>query len=492
MPMRRPLNVIILLLLSLLTHAQLPLDTELQEIHKAIYRLQLSRAELDLARYEREHPNQQTTAYLRFTSSFLKHFVDEDVDAYERDRETMEAFIDLVESSDRVHNPYYYLYLGEMNLEMASMEIKFDHRWKALSYALDGLSYFEEGAEKFPNFTPLLMGQGVLNVGLGSIPDNMQFFASVLGFSGDLELGIRQLKKAAVQTETGAYHYLHEKHVLCYTYIRHQLYPDEPISVRDWSLNPGDNPLLAYVEAHIQHKAGNVDEVISVLGQALAVKGAHVFPYLYYLYGRAKLARMDADADVPLQRYLQLNRGVYYRRSTLRYLSWFEMLHGESSHSTNYRLRIATEGSTSKGADLDATTDANNHPQGWNRRLVQARLYFDAGDSEKALDILGPGYQHFCSSQADILEYHYRKGRVLQSLGRDLEAIESFEKAIEYTPSPMTHERVSAEMELAALLEPIRKSQALTHYRAVLRYEGYPWYEGTQQRAKVAISRLSD
>lgn len=487
---RNSLLLFTLLFLSFFSKGQYTVSNELKLAHGDIFSLDFSSAATRINSFARNHPDDITIPYLRFTHLFVLHFVDENQEAFEADLSRMRDLIDEVADGDK-SNPHYYLYAGEMNLELAALRAKYKNYWSAAQYGHSGLNLLETGAEKFPDFEPLLSGKGLLNVVFGSIPENYRSLAAFFGYEGDIELGMEYLKRSLeLCLEKPEMAYLTEKNAFMYCYVQQQLYPDEVRSMEHYGVNPKSSPLLAFVEAKILSIQGENDKLIDLLSDVVAVEDRHSFPYLYYLLGRAKLARGDMDAYYPLYSYLTKNKGVFYIRSTHRYLYWHYSLAGNSTKAELHRKIAAEDGRVYVGADLEAQRECNSGSV--SLPLLRARLAFDNGDYSQALQHLKAESGTICNTDLQFLEYHYRKGRCYQELGEERDAIASFRQAIKYHPSPMMFNRVNAELNLAYLLEKTNPQEAKLHYENVLDFEDYPWYDGSQQRAKTGLSRLED
>lgn len=486
----RTLYSLLLTLLSVSLFAQFPMDSKLKQAHELIFSLKFDSAQTILSAYEKEHPDQQTTAYLKFNILFLRHFVDEDEAAFIQDKRKMIAWLDEVKDGDKT-SPYYHWYVGEMKFELAALEIKFGRSFSGAQYALGALSSLEDGGEEHPDFPPLKMGTGLLNVAIGSVPENYKFLASMLGYSGDLGLGLDLLREATQISEQPKWKYLKTKSVFVYLYVIQQLDPNERQSVKSYGLDPHTNPLLAFLESKMLQKEGDMDELIDMLLDTRAIPGTHEFPYMEYTLGRAKLTRGDEDANLYFLTYLQTNKGVNYIKSTLRYLSWYYRLRGQSARANLYRSRVLEEGKSGVGADLEALRECETEPVALE--LLKARLAFDLGEYQSVLTLLKGKESSICKNQNDHMEFHYRLGRSYEALKDYRNAITSLNKAIQYTVSPVTVNRVYSELHLALLYERANnKEKARHHFENVLEFDDYPWYEGTQQKAKAGLERLEE
>lgn len=483
----RQIAIILALFLGIsgTSRAQVQADQTFNSAIEEIFKLNFSSAQAHIRTLS--NTNDWRVPYLRFQISFLKHFVDEDEAAFDKDRSRMEDLIESVEDNGDQDSPDYHLYLGEMNLEMASIEAKFNHKWSAAGYGLDGINHLEDGQEKFPTHKPMYAGIGVLNVALGSIPDSYKSFAAFLGFSGDLERGFRYLDRAIDASSKSEYAHLRAKHVFIYVYVMNALQPGKIESLTAYGVNPKENALLAFLEVKLLQARGKNNEIIEMIEAVQAIPNRYNFPYLDYLLGRAKLARGDDDANLILERYVRTTKGVNYLKSTFRYLNWYYRLKGANALAESYKQKVLEEGNDFVGADKQALREMESGD--YNLTLIRARLAFDAGDMVKALEYV-PSTDAHKYSYAELIEFHYRRGRVFQELGQLSLAVQSFQQAARIQTTPLTFERVNAELQLAFILEDINANASIRHYQSVLEFENYPWYEGTQQKAKAGLSRL--
>src|SRR5690606_26797174 len=59
-------------------------------------------------------------------------------------------------------------------------------------------------------------------------------------------------------------------------------------------------------------------------------------PYADCLLGQLKLARMDDDAHIYLERFIQRYKGKFYLKHALQRLSWYYYLHGNMAAANKY------------------------------------------------------------------------------------------------------------------------------------------------------------
>lgn len=451
--------------------------------------LRFDEANAVLDQLEEDNEPQWKLAYLHLSLSFIKNMIDANEKAYDEVRDQMENWLDIVEDDGDKSDPDYYLFVGEMNLQLAAIEAKFGNNWSAGQYGLSGLNALKRGRREHPAYVPMYAGIGVLNVAIGSIPETYQGFVNLLGFSGEVETGMSYLRMALNASNREQWKYLKGKHAFIYGYISNQLQPGKLKSMRELGVDPTTSPAIAFIEAKMLQSQGKNDELIALLDTIRRLPNRYPVPYLYYLYGRAKLARGDDDANVYLEQYLRDCQGKNYIKSTLRYLSWYYRLHGNSAKAEEYRKRVlGEEGDDFVGGDKEAIQEMELPPM--PLALLKARLAFDAGHFVEGLALL-PTTDASLYTGINLIEYHYRRARIFQSLNQNAMAAKDFKAAVEIEAEPTTYARANSELQLGVILEEVNPRAAIQYYEGVLDLDDYPWYEGTQQKAKAGLERLN-
>ncbi len=470
-------------------HAQEEFSPLMKSVYADIFEFKHEQAGGRIDSLSQEGAESWGLAYLHLSRVYVQYMAQDDPAGYEGQRDQMADWCDEMEDEEAT-SLSYYLIMGDMYMQMSSIEAKYNNTWKSAQYALSALDLLNEGKDAYPESEILKLGTGLLNVAVGSLPDNYKWVASMLGFEGDVSAGLADLEEALEATRSGDYRYLHDKLLFINTYVKFQLNRDESASLTSLGEDPASNPLLAYLEAKILDVQGKNDELIELLIHVQALEDRLSFPHLSYFLGRAKLARGDSDANVALEQFLSEHKGKHFIKSTLRYLHWYYRLQNNLVKSEEYRRRVLTEGDDYVGADLQALREMEGDllPSG----LLRARLGYDAGKFEDALELLDAELYASLQLETDLLEFHYRRGRIFQQLGDELAAIRHFKACTQYQLDPMNFERVNAELQLALLLEVTQPDSAKVHYKQVLSFKDYPWYEGCQQKAKAGLERLED
>lgn len=484
MPMRATLSLIATLFFSAI-QAQFVLNADVNKAQELIMDLRFDEATALLKKEQKARPKNGMVHYLQSNILFLQTFINGNYLEYEPAVDSLEKLIDLVDNNAQDTSAMYRYTLAEMHFELGTLHMIFGYNWSSAWVMLDAFSYIKKNSKAPAGFMPQYMASGVLNVAMGSLPGKYKTLASLMGYSGDVPTGLAQLKKAT-EMKAGKYASFYKKAVFIYSYISFFLNPREDFNVWDLQPNYTQSPLLIYAQAKIHQERNENEQLISLLSTR-PKKGRAKFYFLDYMLGKAKLNRLDDDADAPLLIFLSEYPGQNNVKSAYRYLSWHYFLRGSYKLSESYRQQAKTLGIAYIGADKQALLDIDHN---YNIYLLKAQLYFDGGYYQRALDALSIGVNKLDKTEEKI-EYYYRLGRIYQMQEEDVQAIQSYKKLFLYPESNNTYMAANASLQLGVIYEKLKKkTEAQEFYRQALDYSDFPFEDGIHQKAKAGLARL--
>jgi tetratricopeptide (TPR) repeat protein len=168
-------------------------------------------------------------------------------------------------------------------------------------------------------------------------------------------------------------------------------------------------------------------ELAAIRGEALPV----YFFGLDYLEGRCLLNRLDPAAGIPLLAFLASYPGSDYRKDVANRLSYHYLLTGDTARFFEYRELVPRIGQELRDRDHEAALEC--HSGGVpHTGLLRARLLFDGGYFRRADSVLSAIDPASLAKTEEKLEFHYRRGRLLQETGRQEEAIQELMYTVNY------------------------------------------------------------
>ena len=481
--------LLLLLIFAQPARASFEFNERMKQAHERLFELRFQESLHLIEQEKKEHPDNKVAPYIEAYVVFLQLFIREEKEAYKEKKSYFNDLIDAVKDGDE-ESPYYRVCLAELYLLRASVRAKFHQSFGAAFDAYRAYRLFKDNEEDFPTFMPQHIGLGFLHAAIGSIPDNYKGYAKFVGLEGDIQQGVRQLELAYQLTLLHPdYKYLRTKAALVLSFAKHQLQQEAQFDLTKLELDVQGSLLLSYLQARILMQQGRNNEAIETLEQRPVGAEYFSFYYLDYLLGKAKLSRMDEDAPVYLEKYLRHFKGQNYFKSAYRYLSWHYLLRDNREKYLYYREKVKTEGNTYVGADQEAEKEADEEP---NVVLLRARLLFDGGYYEKALDFLNskdPDSTY--TSPKEQITYYYRLGRIYQRLEDTVQATGSYREVIRLNEDRDSYFAANAALQMALMYEHTgNKEQAASFYKACLKYKNYAYYDGISQKAKAGLSRV--
>ncbi len=467
---------------------QVYFSAALKAIPDLIVQARFNAANKVLAEAREADPENRAVDYLAAATLCMDLFVHAEEEAFETGLPAIEAYLERIEELPETE-PWRNVFLGELKVALAVLHAKFKNNLKGGWQFYQAYGLLEENQQRFPSFVPGCLSFGVLQAALGSLPEDYRSIAALLGLAGDVDEGMRMLRKAYWRTtaseELG---FLRNYYGFIYSFVNFQLFSAHEISPQSLNLPLKHEGFLVYLQALLEADRGQVSMAVQLLKNRNRFQGEKPFYYLSYLLGKYALSSDPELAHQNFRSFLARPGNNAYKKSTYRYLVWYHVLQDKPEKVEEYRQKILKEGNTALGADKQALLEAK---AGFNFTLVKGRLYFDGGQYQKALESLDQqGLEVCCPEQAERIEWHYRKGRIYQEMEEPVKAVKAFEKAVQYPEAAPSYALANSYLQLGYLYTgQKRDKEAREVYKKVLKLKGFPFSEGLHQKAKVALSR---
>ena len=429
------------------------------------------------------------TVYLIDLSDFLQIVVTEDHALFssrkELRSERLKAISALPESS-----PYKLLCEGEIHLHWAFSMMRFGEYLNGAREINKAFHALEKNMKIHPDFIPTYKSMGLLHTLIGTVPDNYKWATKLMGVDGTIEQGISEMEKVLTFSEGKPELTNQRKETLfLLSFLHINLLNDSEGLLKYQELVKSETgPLMDFTQASLLKESGQADKAMEVLSKS---KGGSVFPYLSFLHGEMKLARMDADADLKFLEYVRFFKGNSYLKAAYQKLAWHALL--VKNNEELYKSRISKVdgvGNTMLDEDKAAQKEYESG-QIPNKTLLKARLQFDGGYLTNALKTLVTSKNSDLKTEDDRLEFTYRLARIHDELGNDKEAISYYQLTIEQGKDSKRYFAANASLMLGLLHEREgRKKEALKAFESCSDFNNSEYRNSINQKAKAGILRL--
>ena len=385
---------------------------------QSIYQLKLGEALVLLKSAHTKDPENVAVDYLMVVKSMLSYVTNETSNAYVRFDSVKNAAINRISSGEKAEG-YRDFLLEEIYFYSSVVNGK---RGNTLAAALDVRKSYNLGMgviENHPQFYPAKKTIGLLHSGFGSLPNNYQKLVQFFGYGSSMDNGIKMLQDF-INVKKGRPEWtLMQKEAQFYVASIHLHLKNDKTTA--WNLadsltkDYASNPLSGFARVHFADKCRRNDEIIKVVQKIPTAKPYGSIPFLQFMLGKAKLNRLDNDADESLLQYLNDYDGMNYVKSCYQKLSWDALIKGDEKSYNKYLALIKTKGNTNLEEDDQAFKYAQSGIKP-NVTLLKTRLLFDGGYYNKALEIIRPQQAANFNTVLLKTEYFYRKGRVYDAL----------------------------------------------------------------------------
>ena len=383
------------------------------------------------------NPNNKVPIYIETYIAFFKAAiteVDEDVTDFES---KYSIAIDAIDN-DKQDSPFKKYFLSDIYIQGAYL--------KAISRSyMSGAYRFNKAYDKaldnqkeFPDFMPNNKLLSLMNIGIGSVPENYDWLLRMFNFEGDVNKGISQAKKllksAANEDE---YHYLLSESLFLYSFTIVNFDLDtksekELNQIYSWPKIESEiklNQFMTFSKASFLTHIKSNDEAIKCLANCQPPKSYQRFHYLDYMFGECLLYKPDSNALTYFKKYVSEFNGNSYVRSSYQKRAWMYLLFGDTEKYHSEMAACLKYGNDLRDADQRATQAAEDKELP-NKYLLKARLLFDGGYYSHASDVLSRVGENSFTKTRDRAEFVYRYGRIYDEWGNRLKAIAYYNKCI--------------------------------------------------------------
>ena len=471
--------------------AQFDFNARCKEAYIAVSNLEFEKGQELLELELDNNPNNLIPIYLENYIDFLRLAIGEQEEDYKALRSNKGERIRKLEQG-KDNSPYYLYCQAGINLQWALARSKFSDYTRAVFEARKAYFLLLKNQELFPDFTPNLVGLGLLHTLVGTIPDEYQWVAGVFGMQGSVREGLEELHLAASRLQTGDLDFLYPECLFFITFLRMNFQADvslggEYLDMLD--LYAEKSILIRYAYGRYLMKSGSNDRAIQVLSDRKRKDGQYPFHYLDYLLGKAKLNRLDADADKYFYLYVTNHKGDNYIKAGYQKLAWFNLVMGNEEGYFDKIYKVRQYGHAYVDADKQAIMEAETGliP---NVTLLKGRLLFDGGYYPKAEKLLlDSGI--IIDSKKDSVEIDYRLGRIYHSMGKEEKALLHYDQCIEQGRGLPFYYSANAALHAGMICEENGDFQDARIYYEMCRDMDFTEYRASiLQKAKAGMDRI--
>lgn len=381
---------------------------------------------------------------------------------------------------------------AELHFELAILKVLQQRNWSAYWDIRQAYNLARAATKRQPTLVQPRRIIGVIEAGVASLPSNYQWVANLLGFTADMQAGLRHMQAASEGAE-----WLPAESALLAHYVQKRLAAEgqAPQVLAQLHAQLPDAVVVQYLLA-VQHLDQRDAVAAAALLQQISPQAAAALPFVQHALAKALLFQNRPEAAVPhLERFLQQSKGRLLRQDAQYRLGISHLL---TNHQVEAQAAFAAVGaSAGSGFDEDkyamrqAAQYLTKLPDTTGTRLLQARLLYDGGDEQAALAILAALPQRLPLAQA--IERDYRYGRIYHSNSDTVKAEAAYRRCAAAEVASGTSWMPAFSRYYLGQLAASRKQFATARqwYQLALAYTGTEYRNGLEQQVKAAMQRLA-
>ncbi len=473
--------------------ADVDFTPRLQLAYFEVQKLRLNKARGLIDQERDQMPDNGAVAYLDNYADMYYLLISEDKSAYNVLSKKEDSRLDeLARLPD--NSPFKRLLQAEVRLHWAFAKLKFGNEVSGCWDIIKAYKLLEENRKKFPTFIPTLKSLGLLHVLIGSVPEQYTWVTKVLGLSGDIKGGLREMQVVINKDP-----FFRQETQLVDLLVHAFTLKISEAQIRELKALPAaqpDNLLLHFFTTSVLMKEGRSQEALAVLNRAPRSASYIPFPFLDYMRAELLLQKGEyATAYTYYDRFQRSFKGFnflkdsYFKKFLCRWLT------GNDEQAKAMIARVAAAGKTITESDQYASQFAADYMEGKisedQKVLLRARYASDGGYLAEANKILDAYSVESFAAAADKAEYNYRRGRILQKSGQEGQAMTYFQQAIDLSRNTSLYFAPSSALQMGYIyMDQRNKPQAIASFRKAMSYKKHEYKNSIDNKARAALSEL--
>lgn len=465
----------------------------LQSVYRDIQKLKIESASSLLTEERNRGEKNGFIPYLESYADFFYYLVTDDIKSFQRDySKKQDARLQEIASlpSD---SPFQRMLIAEVRLHSAFVKLKFGNRTSGGWDIIRANRLLLDNVKQFPDFVPHLKTLGLLHVMIGSVPEEYQWIARLMGLRGEIAQGLREL--ATVEKKSPVFG--REAQVVALLLKAYILNPDElPLNeLKALPYQEPDNLLFHFLAASVLMKRGESKTAEAIIDKAPQGADYLHFPFLHYMKAELQLyAGHYQQSAIGFSKFVAQTKGGNFVKDALfkQFLGrWLR--NGETPKPL--LESVLSTGSQHVEADKHAHKMAERFLKGEmvdeQRVLFRARYAFDGGYLKDAENLLRKTREVDFKLLVSKIEYNYRLGRVLQQQGNLREAIPYLTRAAAMSHGYDYYFGPSAALQLGYIYQEMGQiEKAFSYFETALSFKKHEYKNSIDNKARAALTRL--
>ena len=489
----RNIFLIALLLLVLDGSAQqFLLSPQLGEAWQEISRLRLQRAEVLIAQEKNIRKDNILADVFTLQLLFQKALASGSADD-EQNFQQAKGQLQKQLSGLNTSNPWQHWALGYSGMISLMLRMRAGQQWQVAMELRRTYTRIESAYTLHPDFIPNQLSHGLMQVALGSAPEQVSMVLRMASFNADSQEGIAKLMKIFQLPESHPFAFMRSDAAIMLGMASRAMQMDaatKDIMLSKMSVLDRRNLMLQYTLAYLLMRDGRNEEALKVLNNRPVSNEYTEFPLIDYLLAEALLRKGSHLAEAKYRLYIRESQVTMYHADAQRKLGWIALLEGDTATYLS-QMKICRASSGNSERDEDARREAMSrqlpHPV-----LLLARLRFDGGYYAEARTILDKSSPLFSEAvNSHRLEFIYRRARVAEAEGQLDNALRWYSETYQLGQHAPDYFAANAALRLGDLFAQLNNhTEAALWYNRCLAAKPDSYRSSIHAAAKTGLRRI--
>ncbi len=489
---RHVISLIIGLLISASCIGSKAYYFEYTDAHRSCYELMVNldiqNARQLIADLQASDPYNMATMHIENYVDFFELFILEDKGSFKRLKRNKNRRIRSIKKHLPSDNAYRNFAIAEINLQWSLARSKFGELFRAGHELYTAYKYLEKNSKMFPDFQLQKKSTGIVYALIETV-DLPGLVKGIFGIDASINLAINEIE-SFIQWGQCEENIFMDEAIAIYSYILfyQNLEKEKALEVLLENQIKGETALLEkYLTLNLLMKNKENDKALSFIEQNLNQKDFQKIPYLHFMYGNCLLRNLDPKSQDQLNKFIKRFKGEHYLKEAHQKLAWSHLIFSKDSEAYKSQMQLVlTTGNDLMDGDKQSVTEAMSGKTP-DLILLKSRLLFDGGYYEEALATL----DKFEERTGNLLEYKYRKARILQEQSNHQEALKIYRNLINEQKSGTDYRICNAALQSGIIYEQRRNlKEAKRYFDLCLKLKPQDYKRSLHQKAKSGLERL--
>lgn len=438
----------------------------------------------------KENPNNSFTILLADYQDCIQLLFSNDAKLFEQKKTEFDKRLQNISLANE-QSPWFLFAQAEIYFHLALVQFRFGETTASFFNFRKSFLQIQTNQKKYPEFAPNKMLLGVATALLGSIPNQYQWLISLFGMEGNVKNGLFQLENFFHQNTDNKW--LHQEAMLYLVYIKYYFAGQQEEAMNlilSNQFQPNTNLMHAFVVANLSLNNRKSKMALPLLDFWIKKGAGNHYPILFYEMGEAMLMNINPSSISYYQQFINQSKSIHYKQDAFLKMSCAYMMQQNWSKVNICLEAIKTMPNGITDADRFAKKTAEQKSL-LPPLLLEAKLLFDGGNNDAALAVIKKVEIKKLSKQ-EIIEYHFRLGRIYDDCKQWTTAIFHYKKTIELGKESTSYHSARACLQLGLMYEQLGKpKESLKYYYLSQSMKNKDFKQSIAQQAKAGINRLN-